>query len=65
MEPNSRLRRVAASFFSSGLMLACLAALLSSGTTRVWAQSTSTSTVTGQVTDQQGASVPGAVSQAD
>lgn len=38
----------------------CLVLLLSVGVNRVFAQATSTATVTGQVTDQQGAAVPGA-----
>ena len=40
--------------------VSCFAVLLAVFTTLLWSQATSTSTVTGQVTDQSGAAVPGA-----
>src|SRR5947207_8030113 len=43
-----------------GLLVLCVGIVLSIGATSVVAQSTSTGTVTGQVTDPQGAVVPGA-----
>src|SRR5262249_10930211 len=45
---------------SFGLLIVGMAILLSSGAPSVWAQSTSTGTVSGQVTDQQNQAVMGA-----
>jgi len=54
-----KLRDPAVSLLFLGLLV-CAGIVLSSGATAVRAQSTSTGTVTGQVTDPQGAVVPGA-----
>jgi len=42
-----------------GLSVVCLGILLGLGTTPAWSQATSTSTITGQVTDPLNASIPG------
>ena len=54
-----KLRDAAVSSLFLGLLV-CVGIVLSSGATAARAQSTSTGTVTGQVTDPQGAVVPGA-----
>ena len=43
----------------SGLLVVCLGILLSFGAIPAWSQATSSSTVTGVVTDQQNAAIPG------
>ncbi len=59
MNPSCKLRFMGLrSFFSTSIV--CLTLAFGLGTTLAWAQATSTSTVTGQVVDQQGAAVPGA-----
>ena len=53
-------RRVVFSGITPGLLVLSLAVFLGFGTTVAWSQATSTATVTGLVTDEQGAAVPGA-----
>src|ERR1035441_9344335 len=43
----------------SGLLVVCMGILLSLRATPAWSQATSSSTVTGTVTDQQNAAIPG------
>src|ERR1039458_9085252 len=45
--------------FLSGLLVVCMGILLSLRATPAWSQATSSSTVTGTVTDQQNAAIPG------
>src|SRR6266567_2480806 len=45
--------------FSQGFSIACIWILVCLSTTPAWTQATSTSTITGLVTDQQNAAVPG------
>jgi len=45
--------------FFFGLLVVCLGILLSLGATPAWSQATSSTTVTGTVTDQQNAAIPG------
>lgn len=52
-------RRIGISGFTPGLLVLSLAIYLSFGTTAAWSQATTTSTVTGQVTDPSSAAVPG------
>ncbi len=59
MNPSCKLRHMSVCSFFCALVV-CLTLVLGLGTTLAWAQATSTSTVTGQVVDQQGAAVPGA-----
>ena len=54
------LTRFGRSRFFFGLSVVCLGILLSLSATPAWSQATSTSTITGVVTDQQGAVVAGA-----
>jgi hypothetical protein len=60
MNSNYKLTAAVVSSFSFWLLVACMGLLLSLGTTPAWAQSASTGTVAGQVTDQQNAIVPNA-----
>ena len=55
------LRKLTSSKRFSGLCVLSLGMLLCLGTTPVWAQSSTAGTVTGQVTDETNAAVPGAL----
>ncbi len=60
MHLRSQLRRASRSSFSFLAAVICFGILLGLGTSSAWAQATSNSDVTGLVTDQQNAAVPGA-----
>jgi hypothetical protein len=60
MNSSYRLNAAVASSFSFWLLVACMGPLLSFSTTPAWAQTTSTGTISGQVTDQLNAVVPNA-----
>ncbi len=59
MNPSRKLRFMSVCSFFCALVV-CLTLVLGLGTKPAWAQATSASTVTGLVTDQQGAAIPGA-----